>query len=188
MGKSFAMKHFFSGNRFRLFTWVVKNPGISEKLTSDKIKCLHMFQCVAETNNSDLISSVGKCFDNQEIDLSNQTLLPSHLNTVCFFLIRSICKEWKRLDLSNCSIGDNGCDILSEWSLKKDARNLVSIKHVDIYGNQFGFLYFLKYSDLGVHQKLSLLTQQYLIIQLVVNCMQPLKTFLSSQNQPRVER
>ena len=147
-GKSFAMKHFFSGNWFKLFTRLARNPGISKKLINDKIKCLHMFQCLAETNNSDMILSVGKCFDNQEIDLSNQTLLPSHLNTVCFFLIRSICKEWKRLDLSNCKIRDNGCDILSEWSLNKNAHDLVSIKHVDVSGNQFGFLSLIKFFEI----------------------------------------
>ena len=147
-GKSFAMKHFFSGNWFRLFTRLIKNPGISKKLINDKVKCLHMFQCLAETNNSDMISSVGKCFDNQEIDLSNQTLLPSHLNTVCFFLVRSICKEWKRLDLSNCNIGDNGCDVLSEWSLNKDARNLVNIKNVNVSGNQFSFLSLIKFFEI----------------------------------------
>ena len=147
-GKSFAMKHFFSGNWFKLFTRLARNPGISKKLINDKIKCLHMFQCLAETNDSDMILSVGKCFDNQEIDLSNQTLLPSHLNTVCFFLIRSLCKEWKRLDLSNCKIRDNGCDILSEWSLNKNAHDLVSIKHVDVSGNQFGFLSLIKFFEI----------------------------------------
>ena len=146
-GKSFAMKHFFSGNRFRLFTRLARNPGISRNIINDKIKCLHMFQCLAETNNSDMISSVAKCFGNQEIDLSNQTLLPSHLNTVCFFLIRSICKEWKRLNLSNCNIGDNGCDVLSEWSLNKNAHDLVSIKYVDISSNHFGFLSLIKFFE-----------------------------------------
>ena len=79
-GKSFALKHFFSGNRLQLSTKLVKTSSISKKLLGKKIKCLHMFQCLAETNNLDMISSVGKYFHNQEIDLSNQTLLPSHLN------------------------------------------------------------------------------------------------------------
>ena len=80
-GKSFEMKHFFSGNWLRFFTWLFKNPGISKKILSDKVKCLHIFQCLAETNNTDMISSVGNCY--YEIDLSDQTLLQSHL---AFFL------------------------------------------------------------------------------------------------------
>ena len=137
-GKSFALKHTLSGNWLRLSTWLFKNPGISKKLINDKIKCLHMFQCLEETNDTSMISSVGKYFHNQEIDLSNQTLLPSHLSTLGFFLIKSGGKQWKRLDLSKCNIGDTGCLILSKWFLEKSICILVNIECVDISYNQFG--------------------------------------------------
>ena len=143
-GNSFELKHFFSGNRFRVFTRRSKSPHISKKLTSDKVKCLHMFQCLAETSNVDMIASVGQCFRNQEIDLSNQTLLPSHLNTLGFFLIRSVCKRWKSLNLSKCNIGDAGCDILSTWFIGEGTRYLVSIEHVDVSYNQFDYFSLVK--------------------------------------------
>ena len=139
-GRNFAMKHFFSGNWFQLFTRLVKHPGVSKKLTSDKVKCLHMFQCLAETNNIDMISSVGQCFHNQEIDLSNQTMLPNHLVTLDFFLVRSFCKQWKMLDLSRCNIGNNGCKVLSERltaRVHNATRNLVSVKKVNFSYNHF---------------------------------------------------
>ena len=97
-----------------------------------------MFQCLEETNDTSMISSVGKYFHNQEIDLSNQTLLPSYLSTLGFFLIKSGGKQWKRLDLSKCNIGDTGCSILSKWFLEKSIWFLVNIECVDISYNQFG--------------------------------------------------
>ena len=135
-GESFALKHFLSGNWFQLSTWLVKSPGISKKLISDKIKCLHMFQCLAETENYELISSVGKCFCNQEIDLSDQTLLPNQLDTLGFFLIRSVRKQWRMLNLSRCNIGSIGCNSLSERLLNKNTQHLLNVQKVDFSCNQ----------------------------------------------------
>ena len=138
-GKSFALKHFFSGNWFQFFTWLVPSPGISKKLTTDKVKRLHVFQCLVETKNYDMISTLGQCFHNQEIDLSKQTLLPSHLNILVFFLIKSTCKRWNKLDLSSCNIGDTGCTVLLQWFRCKNTHCLLNIKHVDLSYNKFGF-------------------------------------------------
>ena len=143
-GQSFALKHFLSGNWFKFSTRIVKSPHISKNLTNNKIKSLHIFQCLEETNDVSMVSSLGKCFHNQEIDLSKQTLLPNHLNMLGFFLTRSVCKHWKRLDLSKCSIGDTGCTTLSEWFLEKDYRHSVNIECVNISYNQFGLLSLVK--------------------------------------------
>ena len=142
-GESFALKHFLSGNWFQFSTWFFKSPGISKSFISDKIKCLHIFQCLAETKNYDLISSVGQCFRNQEIDLSDQMLLPNHLDTLSFFLIRSVCKQWKKLNLSKCNIGDIGCNALSQIFLGRSS-NHVNIEQVDFSYNHFNFLSLIK--------------------------------------------
>ena len=147
-GQSFALKHFLSGNRFKFLTRIVKSPHVSKRLINNKIKSLHIFQCLEETNDISMISSVGNCFHNQEIDLSNQTLLPKHLNTLGFFLTRSVCKQWKRLDLSKCSIGDTGCATLSEWFLEKGYRHLVSIKCVNVSYNHFGLLSLVNFFEI----------------------------------------
>ena len=138
-GESFALKHFLSGNWFQFFTRLIKSPSVSKSFIRDKIKCLHIFQCLAETKNHDLISFVGQCFRNQEIDLSNQTLLPNHLDTLGFFLIRSLCKQWKKLNLSKCSIGNIGCNTLSQIFLGRSSSH-VNIEQVDFSYNHFSFL------------------------------------------------
>ncbi|XP_065896269.1 NACHT, LRR and PYD domains-containing protein 12-like [Dysidea avara] len=102
---SFALRHFLSGNRFQFFTKLSKNTTVSNKLLNNKIKCLYLFQCLVETSNKDMINSVGKFFQGDVIDLSNQTLLPNDLNTLGFFLITSLKKDWEYLNLSKCSVG-----------------------------------------------------------------------------------
>ena len=136
-GSSFALRHFLSGNQFQFYSKMFKSFKVSNKYLQDKIKCLHLFQCLVEANKEDIIQSEKQFFQNNQIDLSNQTLLPSDLNTLGFFLIRSIKKEWDELDLSNCNIGSEGCNILCDRFLDKDVRSMVTIKMVNFTYNQF---------------------------------------------------
>ena len=137
-GSSFALRHFLSGNRFKIYSKIFKKSisKVSERYLEDKLKCLHLFQCLVEANKEHIIASVKQLFQNKQIDLSNQTLLPSDLNTLGFFLIRSINKEWDELDLSNCNIGNKGSKILCDRFLDKDVRNIVTIKMVNFSYNQ----------------------------------------------------
>ena len=130
-GNSFALKHFLSGNWFQLSTKVFKFC-ISKKYLGNKIKCLHLFQCLVESNNEDMIASVSKFFQNGQIDLSNQTLIPNDVNTLGFFLMRSINKKWEMLNLSGCNIGSIGSNILCDGFLNNDSCNLIiTINKVD---------------------------------------------------------
>ena len=138
-GSSFALRHFLSGNRFQLYSKLFKNSKVSDKYLKNKMRCLHLFQCLVEANKEDIIESVKQLFQNNQIDLSNQTLLPSDLNTFGFFLIRSLNKEWDELDLSNCNIGSEGCNILCDRFLDKDVRSIVTIKMVNFSYNQLNF-------------------------------------------------
>ena len=146
-GKTFPLKHFLSGNYLQIFTLLFKT-GISTKLLHNKIKCLHIFQCLAEAQTSDLVSSFGKLFQNEEIDLSNQTLLPRDLNTLGFFLIRSINKHWKMLNLSGCNIGSAGLKTLFERFVDKDAHAMVTIDRVNLSYNQLKFSSLVELLDL----------------------------------------
>ena len=92
--------------------------------------------------------SVKQLFENNRIDLSNQTLLPSDLNTLGFFLIRSVNKQWDELDLSNCNIGSNGSNVLCDRLLDKDARGIVTIKLVKFSYNQLNFTSLIRLFDL----------------------------------------
>ena len=137
-GSSFALKHFLSGNWFQFITKIFKSSSISKKLLENKIKCLHLFQCLVESSNEDMIASVSKFFEGNQIDLSKQTLLPSDVNTLGFFLIRSINKHWEMLNLSGCNIGSIGINILCDRFIKQSRKTIV-IKQVDLSYNQLYF-------------------------------------------------
>ena len=139
-GSSFALRHFLSGNWFQLYSKLLRSSKVSGKFLKHKMKCLHLFQCLLEANKEDVIKSVKQLFQNNRIDLSNQTLLPSDLNTLGFFLIRSVNKQWDELDLSNCNIGSNGSNVLCDRLLDKDARGIVTIKMVKFSYNQLNFI------------------------------------------------
>ena len=139
-GNTFALRHFLSGNRFQFYTKLFNTSEVSSEYLNDKIKCLHLFQCLVEANKEDTIYSVKKLFQNKQIDLSNQTLLPSDLNTFGFFLIRSINNVWDELNLSNCNIGSNGISVLCSTFLDKDVRYMVTIKMVNFSYNKLNFL------------------------------------------------
>ena len=138
-GSTFALRHFLSGNHFQFYTKIFKSSQVSKKYLKHKMKCLHLFQCLVEANKEDIIDSVSHIFQNNQIDLSNQTLLPSDLNTLGFFLIRSIKNEWDELNLSNCNIGSNGTSILCDIFLDNDVRYMFTIKMVKFSYNQFNF-------------------------------------------------
>ena len=141
--KHLAWKHFISGNRFMLSTKIIKSAKISKSFLDDKIKSLHLFQCFAEIASKEL---VGKIFKDKIIDLNNQTLLARDINTLCFFLLRSINKHWIKMDLSNCNIGGTGSDLLHKTFLD-NSRDIVSIDKVDFSGNLLQIQSILKLMD-----------------------------------------
>ena len=130
-GKKLAWKHYISGNWFMLSTMIFKSFKISKIILNHKIKSLHLFQCFAEIGNKELVKSI---FKDNIIDLSNQSLLPKDINTICFFLLRAGNKHWIKMDLSNCNIGDIGIDILYKTFIDK-SRDIVCIDKVDLSHN-----------------------------------------------------
>ena len=157
-GSSFALKHFLSGNWFQFITKIHKTSSISVKYLKHKIKCLHLFQCLEESNNENMIASVSRFFQNGQIDLSNQTLIPSDVNTLGFFLMRSIDKKWEMLNLSGCNIGSIGSNILCDGFLNNDSRNLITINKVDFSDNQLNFSSVTKLLSLFKHWRTSDIT------------------------------
>ena len=135
-GSSFALKHFLSGNWFQFTTKIFKSSSISSKYLKHKIKCLHLFQCLIESSNDDVIASVSQSFQDSKIDLSNQTLLASDVNTLGFFLIRSINKQWNMLNLYGCNIGNIGSKILCDTFLNNNSRHMVTIRRINFSHNQ----------------------------------------------------
>jgi len=130
-GKSTALKHFLSGNRF-LFGRFFGAKGIPQDIISDKVKCLHLFRCFFEEGNVTTCEQVGQLLHHKEIDLSGQVLLPKDVHTLGFFLTRSLNKQWKILNLSKCYIEDQGLNILFTSYL--DQLN-IQLKDLDISNN-----------------------------------------------------
>ena len=119
-GASFALSHILTGRTFIFHSLIIKPKGIAYQTVSDKIKCLYLFQCFLEAGDDKMCQQVGNSLLDKDIDLSNTTLLPKDMHTLCFFLIRSTNKQWKKLDLSNCYIGDDGCNTLINLLLGND--------------------------------------------------------------------
>jgi len=130
----FAFKHFLSGNFFKVSTLVTslfkKDAKISEKFITDKVNCLHLFQCFSEAQNDDMCQYVGQLLKDGEIDLSGQTLNAVNIHTLGLFLDRSSIKHWKLLNLSNCHLGT-----LEVQQLLKFGSKNVSIDCLDLSYN-----------------------------------------------------
>ena len=132
-GQSFAFKHFLSGNWFSFTTKLFKSSHISRKILGSKIKLLHLSQCLVELGDN---HPVIPFFQSKQahVDLSDQTLLPSDVNTLGFFLSRHGNKHWEMLNLSGCSIGNIGSNILCNIFL--NSHSAIIIQKIDFSHNQ----------------------------------------------------
>jgi len=133
-GKNFEFKHFLSGNRLTLFTWLSKTPTLSNDILNSKIKCLHILHCLLEADE-EMLSCVESMFQGNVIDLSNQTLSPNDVYTLAKMLSRLSNKCWEKINLSKCNIDDKCCDLLCELFHSKNI--VVTFKTVDISYNNF---------------------------------------------------
>ena len=132
-GRKRTFTHFLSGNSFKVTSRLSIPKSISNKILSNKIKCLHLLHCSAEAD-CEILSSIGKMFDGQMFDLSNTNLSINDLRTLVVLLLRSPDKEWEMLNLSRCNIDDHGCNELCKMFLSQ--RIKLKIKKVDISHNK----------------------------------------------------
>ena len=137
-GKTIAFKRFLAGKssiRARLSGNLQHLP-ISSEIITDKLKCLHLFQCFKEANDTDMYKKVGELLQNNQIDLSGKTLLPQHVITLAFFLVQSrkYTSSWDKLDLSNCNLHDMTCFMLLRTLNYQEAR--LCIKIIDLSCNK----------------------------------------------------
>ena len=133
-GNSVALKHVLAERKFVLLSLLFKPKSITNAIISDKVKRLHLFQCFLEAGDERICQLVGSSLVDEKIDLSNITLLTKDMHTLCFFLTRSTTKHWKLLDLSNCYIGDDGCDVLVNLLIGND-KGKVLISTINLSNN-----------------------------------------------------
>ena len=133
-GKNFEFSHFLSGNYFRFQSHFFGTQNISSAILCDKIKCLQLLRCSAETNH-EMLSSIETIFQEGIIDLSNHHLSVDVVYMLGDLLMKLPLKKWKLLNLSGCNISDEGCDLFCELFLSNNIA--LKITTVDISNNDF---------------------------------------------------
>ena len=137
-GKSFSFMHFLSGNSFSFLTQRSiqrsQSVSISRNIISDKFKCLQLFQCFSEAEDTEMCRYVGQLLQDGNINLSEQTLNPVQINMLSIFLTQINIKHWKILNLSKCNLGDDGFSKLYA-SISGNSRSAIRVEAMDLSFN-----------------------------------------------------
>ena len=111
----------------------IRNLKLSKIITSDKIKCLHLFQCFMEAKSEQFPKEISKIFYNNEINFCGLQLLPQHISSITLYISKCAI-QLRTLNLRDCHIGDVGMSILLQYfTANPDAAS--NIKHLDLFGN-----------------------------------------------------
>ena len=128
-----------SGIRKFIYNQFSKHFHISEHILNNKVSHLYLFQCFLEAKNDDMCSLINSFFKNFIIDLSAQTLTQSNVNVLCFYLLRSSNNQWNELNLSGCSIGDSGCDVMHKSLIVGDKPSNICFRVLNLSNNQITY-------------------------------------------------
>ena len=134
-GNEFGFKHFLSGNYLQFSSWLSRAPSISSEILKDKMKCLNLLYCLVEADST-MLSFVESIFQGV-IDFSKRMLSINDLRRLAVLLSRLPNRHWEKLDLSSCSIGDEGCDLLCE--MLRCTHSSFKVKTVDVSHNSFSW-------------------------------------------------
>ena len=106
---------------------------VSDSITSDKTKCLHLFQCFMEAKCRNAPKEISNIFINNEIDFHGLQVLPHHISSLALYISKySVLLQ--SLNLRDCHIGDVGMNILKHFfTVNPDKAS--SLKHIDLFGN-----------------------------------------------------
>ena len=90
---------------------------ICELILDDQLKCLRLYRCFNEAEDFKACKAIesAKIFQQKTIDLRGNKLSASDVECVALFLTSSSRKEWTKLDLRTCYIGDHGLHVLHHW-------------------------------------------------------------------------
>ncbi|XP_065906263.1 protein NLRC3-like isoform X2 [Dysidea avara] len=142
-------KHFGNDTHFHMFLFYVtltkgQNPSfkqflcymdstdaINSAFLHDPIKCIHLYRCFSEIENKQMCNAIECRFFDEEIDVSLSTLSPNTVECIAVFLTHSFTKQWNKLDLSYCFIGDHGVHTL--YSALKNSKT--TIEEIDFAFN-----------------------------------------------------
>ena len=106
---------------------------LSSSIQSDKLKCLHLFQCFMEAKSKTVPKEISLIFHYNEISCHGLRLLSHHISSLILY-ISKYSIQLKSLNLRDCHIGDIGMSMLEHYfSVNPDKAS--SIKHIDLFGN-----------------------------------------------------
>ena len=106
---------------------------VSDSITSDKTKCLHLFQCFMEAKATKEISNIFEIIINSEINFHELKILPHHISSLTLY-ISKYSIQLQSLNLRDCHIGDVGMNILKHF-FTVNPHKALSIKYIDLFGN-----------------------------------------------------
>ena len=106
---------------------------LSNKIKSDKLKCLHLFQCFMEAKSEEVPEEISSIFPNNEINFHSVQLLPYHISSLILYVSR-YSVQLQSLNLRDCHIGDVGMSILEHFFIANPDK-ASSIQHIDLFGN-----------------------------------------------------
>ena len=146
-GEQFEFKQFLSGESYvkgamRHFL-KLKFPGISEKISINKVKCLQLYQIFLEAPGSEIRKSISTIVKDDSIDLSgsDEHFSFTDINILSHFITKSyITMNWVSINLSNCGIDNNGCQILLNGLLLEDGRKKPTLQCLKLSHNKISKL------------------------------------------------
>ena len=62
---------------------------LSNKIKSDKLKCLHLFQCFMEAKSKEVPEEISSIFYNDKINFRGVPLLPHHISSLILNILCS---------------------------------------------------------------------------------------------------
>ena len=111
-------------------------PGISHKITNDKVKYLQLYHFMLEAPHSEISESLTAEFDCNHIDLSGINLYLKDIEVVSYYIARSyVTLEWTTINLSNCGINDHAIELFCNPLSLNDGRKKPTILFFNISGN-----------------------------------------------------
>ena len=111
----------------------IMNLVLLSSIQSDRLKCLHLFQCFMEAKSETVPKEISSIFHNNEINFHGLRLLPHHVSSLILY-ISKYSIQLKSLNLRDCHIGDVGMSMLEHY-FSVNPGKVSSIKHIDLFGN-----------------------------------------------------
>ena len=101
---------------------------IDKKFYNDYLKCIHLYRCFNETNDTHVCSTIIKRnFSSRELNFFWTTLSIHDIEAVEILLTASSIKQWAVLNLTSCHIKDIGLQVLHR-SLKNSGITIEELK------------------------------------------------------------